>query len=65
METAERHGGRKPGTHLGTHLDTGINKMGKVEGQLERQVGARSRKSLEAKKRRLNFIKKIILSQTM
>lgn len=46
-------------------LDTWINNMEKVERQLERQVGARLKKSLEAKKRRLNFIKKIILSQRM
>lgn len=52
MENAERHGDRKPGTHLETHLVTGINEMGNMEGQLERQVGFRSRKSLEAKKRR-------------
>lgn len=52
METAERHGNRKPGTHLRTHLDMGINKMGNVEGKLEKQAGARSKKSLEAKKRR-------------
>lgn len=36
MGTAERHGGRKPGTHLVTHLDMGIDKQ---DGKGERSAG--------------------------